>query len=217
MSKKILGFKILQLAVLMTAFFVLGSLTVQAQNQTETTTQLPTVYFFRGEGCPHCAAEEEFLTELKKEYPQLEIVDYEVWYNQDNVSKLRRVASALNIKSAGVPITVIGESVVVGFTSAETTGPIIKNNIENCLSTGCLDAVPLILAGEYQPSPASQAPHQAATCNDQSGCSFAPKDSTLVNLPVIGVIDIKTWSLPVLTIVICVRSSCANDENATCS
>jgi thiol-disulfide isomerase/thioredoxin len=40
------------------------------------------VYFFWGDGCPHCAEEEPFLESLEKKYPQVNVVDYEVWYNK---------------------------------------------------------------------------------------------------------------------------------------
>ncbi|MEM5782671.1 MAG: thioredoxin family protein, partial [Candidatus Aenigmatarchaeota archaeon] len=42
------------------------------------------VYFFFGQGCPHCAEEKPFLEEMKNKYPQLEIYDFEVYYNQEN-------------------------------------------------------------------------------------------------------------------------------------
>lgn len=188
------------------AAVILGALifpvTSLAQDEQPTTKTLPTIYFFRGDGCPHCAAEEEFLQTLKTEYPTLKVVDYEVWYNQDNVKKLQQVAERLNIKSAGVPVTVIGESVVVGFTSAETTGGVIRKNIEACIAQGCIDAVSLILAGTYQASPSGANVSEAATCDDQGACSFKSKEGEFVNLPLIGPVNVGQWSLPVLTIVI---------------
>ena len=44
------------------------------------------VYFFHGDGCPHCAEEEKALTKIKKKYPDLDIVRYEVWNNKSNNS-----------------------------------------------------------------------------------------------------------------------------------
>ena len=38
------------------------------------------LYFFHGDGCPHCAEEDKFLEKLEKEYENdLEKVKYELW------------------------------------------------------------------------------------------------------------------------------------------
>ena len=37
------------------------------------------LYLFWGDGCPHCAAEEELLTDLENEYENLSVTKYEVW------------------------------------------------------------------------------------------------------------------------------------------
>ena len=70
--KKILGFSLL----IFVLFFSLG-FSISAQDKVE-------LIFFRGEGCPHCAKEEKFLKEMKEKYSQLEVKDYEIWYNSAN-------------------------------------------------------------------------------------------------------------------------------------
>lgn len=72
------------------------------------------IYFFRGEGCPHCASMEKFLDELKKEYPQLEIHDYEIWYNKENRQLAKQMAKERGIEIEGVPTLFIGDEVIVG-------------------------------------------------------------------------------------------------------
>jgi hypothetical protein len=43
------------------------------------------LYFFYGDGCPHCAKEEKFLDSvISQKYPHLEIKRFEVWKNMDN-------------------------------------------------------------------------------------------------------------------------------------
>ena len=61
------------------------------------------LYFFRGEGCPHCAEEEKFLETIKNKYDNLTIIDYEVWYNDENAELLGKVLDAFDIKKSGVP------------------------------------------------------------------------------------------------------------------
>ena len=43
------------------------------------------VYFFHGDGCPHCAEAEEFFNSIEDEYGDMfDVVSYEVWYNETN-------------------------------------------------------------------------------------------------------------------------------------
>ena len=86
------------------------------------------IYFFRGEGCPHCADEEKWLDVVKKEYgSKINIYDFEVWYDEDNASLLKKVKDEMNFSGRGVPFTVIGDSYFVGYSDT------IKANMENKL------------------------------------------------------------------------------------
>ena len=74
------------------------------------------IYFFRGEGCPHCAAEEKFFeTELKKKYDNVKIYDYEVWNNKENSEILKKVKSSFRVRNNNVPFTVIGTKYFTGY------------------------------------------------------------------------------------------------------
>lgn len=42
------------------------------------------LYFFYGQGCPHCAQAEQFLTQLNQQYQTLNIKSFEVFYHQEN-------------------------------------------------------------------------------------------------------------------------------------
>ncbi|MFA7377834.1 MAG: hypothetical protein WCZ15_03470, partial [Patescibacteria group bacterium] len=68
-----------------------------------------TIYLFYGDGCPHCAQEKEFIyQELKPDYPNLEIKEYEIYKNRKNAIFLQKVARILNARVDGVPFSVIG-------------------------------------------------------------------------------------------------------------
>lgn len=78
-----------------------------------------TVNLFKGEGCPHCAAEEKYLKELEKTYgDDLNVQIYEVWYDKENSELLTDVKEALKVESSGVPFTVIGSQSVTGYNDA---------------------------------------------------------------------------------------------------
>jgi len=98
------------------------------------------VYLFYGEGCPHCAKERPFLQDLKQNFSGLEIKEYEVWHNQTNKAFFKKMASAYNVPSTGVPVTFIGNfSPIIGFGTADTTGAQIKNEIIQCSNVGCIN------------------------------------------------------------------------------
>ena len=84
------------------------------------------IYFFRGEGCPHCADEEKWFKTLEKEYKdKINIYEFEVWHNEENAELLDKVKKEMGSKATGVPFTVIGDEYFVGFST------VIKSKIEN--------------------------------------------------------------------------------------
>jgi cytochrome c biogenesis protein CcdA/glutaredoxin len=105
------------------------------------------IYFFWGQGCPHCAVEKPFLEELKQKYPQLEVKDFEVYYSRENLELFQRVAQAYKTQAQGVPTTFIGKDFIVGFGTKETTGKQIENLIQNCLTTICPSPEEILSAG----------------------------------------------------------------------
>lgn len=75
------------------------------------------IYFFKGEGCPHCAAESVALDELANgEYKdKINVITYEVWHNEENFALLEKIAEAAGVEVEGVPFTVIGNGYSSGY------------------------------------------------------------------------------------------------------
>lgn len=77
------------------------------------------VYFFRGEGCSHCAEAEAWFQSIEEEYGSyFQIIDYETWYNRENSELMQRVAKARGEKAEGVPYIIIGNQSWNGFTES---------------------------------------------------------------------------------------------------
>ena len=109
--------KISLLLVLALVLFIPVFTTVKADAEK----QKVTVYFFRGDGCPHCAEAEEFFDELSKdeEYSKYYVLkDYEVWYDEDNNNLMKEVAEKLGVEANGVPFIVIGDKSFSGYSAA---------------------------------------------------------------------------------------------------
>lgn len=74
------------------------------------------IYYFWGDGCPHCASQFEFLTELNQEMGyRFNLYSFEVWFDEFNVGLAQEVAALLDVEFGGVPFTIIGNQAITGF------------------------------------------------------------------------------------------------------
>ena len=62
--------------------------------------QAPVIRLFHGEGCPHCAAEREFLAELLADRPDVVLEEHEVWNDPANAELLARTAEEMDSDGA---------------------------------------------------------------------------------------------------------------------
>ena len=74
------------------------------------------VYFFHGDGCPHCAEAKEFFDSIEEEYGDLfELVSYETWKNDDNAEGLQKIGEIREENIEGVPYILIGNKSWPGY------------------------------------------------------------------------------------------------------
>lgn len=155
-----------------------------------------TVYFFYGQGCPHCAKEEIFLQDLVKLYPDVKVKKFEVWHNQENLNLLKKVGSELSADISGVPFTLVGADYIVGFSSSKTTGQQILKLIENCHKQPCQDFVGPLLSNQDDFKSG-----EVIKDKPEKSVKTEKKLPEKLSLPLVGDINIKLVSLPVLTVV----------------
>lgn len=96
-----------------------------------------TVYFFWGDGCPHCVKEKSFLEEIEEKYPEIEVKSLETWKDPENVELLQEMAQAYGFQARGVPTTFIGEEHWVGF--SERMEGEMEQKIEECIDDDCVN------------------------------------------------------------------------------
>jgi len=95
-----------------------------------------TIYFFWGEGCPHCETQKHYLEEWGEKYgDKIEVKMFETWKNSDNVALFREVAKAYGIQARGVPTTFIGEKHWVGFPLLMAFE--MEQYIQRCIENKC--------------------------------------------------------------------------------
>ena len=142
------------------------------------------LYLFHSSTCPHCKEERVYLKKLQKKYNYLKVKEYEI---HDNALVTEKVRDGLNIKESYVPITVIGNDYIIGFSS------ITKDDIEDLINeykdSDYCDVVEVIIKGK-----------KVKKCKEIN-INISSK-STVKNIPLIGKVDVKKASLPVISIVI---------------
>ncbi|MBN1258195.1 hypothetical protein JXA05_00345, partial [Candidatus Peregrinibacteria bacterium] len=102
-------------AIFAILLFILTVLPVSAEN--------PAVYFFYGDGCPHCSKVKPFIEEMGNRYPLTSFYQYEVYHNPVNANRLTQMFEAYNIplNRRGVPVAFLNGTYFLGDT------PILQN------------------------------------------------------------------------------------------
>lgn len=151
------------------------------------------IHLFYGNGCPHCAHEEEFLDEYVKDNKNVKVYMYEVWYNKDNQKLLSEVQDKLNNKQSGVPYTVIGDKVVLGYME-DVTDKTIKKYVEEYLNDDNYRDYVGEITGVVEEN--TDVPEL------QKGEDEEEQIDSEVTVPILGEIDVNDVSLPLLAVVL---------------
>ncbi len=163
------------------------------------------IYFFWGDGCPHCAEAKPFLAGLTQRFPRVQVRDFELYFHEENRDPFLRMTAKFGFEPTSVPTIFIGDRYWVGY-SRDPIGKEIESYVGACLLSGCPDAG----AGIFTPAAAPQsAPTVAAPVEQQGAAPTSPdpwpttpaKSSTLT-LPLIGPVDLATQSLALSTALI---------------
>ena len=155
--------------------------------------------------CPHCQDEDEFLKSLAEERDDFETHIYNIYLPDDR--KLWDELTDLEDLAKVTPITLIGNEVLVGFGTAETTGKQIIQLIEayQGKETGTVEE--FIEIGGTKSDKAKLSSESLAliagqTCAEEEECVVEPR-TFLVTIPFWGkTIDVMKYSLPVMAIVL---------------
>lgn len=164
------------LAVTLNSFFFSGIFTPAfSASQTESVSvKKDTLYFFWGEGCPHCAAAKPFLGELQKKHPALIILSHEIYNNPENLAVLRKMAKSLGTEPTGVPTFFFNDKMFTGFNEN------IAKDLETAVATGMRNIETKTSIGERKKQ----------------------KKTEEVTIPLLGKKDAQSLSLPLFTIII---------------
>jgi glutaredoxin len=85
---------------------------------------------FVREGCPHCAAAEEFLAQLQKERPALSIVIRDVQKEAAALERLKELAEKTKTATVRVPAIYAGGQLIVGFSPQAKTDVLVRGALD---------------------------------------------------------------------------------------
>ena len=149
------------------------------------------VYFFRGEGCSHCAEEEPFLQHLIDDVygPKIVVHEYEVWYDDNNAALADMFAKAYGTEMAGVPMTFIETHFYTGFDASYQE--LFTSAIDEELKEGPVNPLDIV-NGNITIEKVIESREQKKN-EDQR---------TVINVPIVGEVDLKNKSLLLTTTII---------------
>ena len=160
--------------LLLIIFIFLISFNVSAKEKVK-------LYFFHGAECPHCAEEKsDLLKDLKKD-KNVEIIEYEVWHDEENAKLLDEVQKRFGTEG-GVPYNVIGDTSVIGYSEANKNK--ILRAIAYCKKNGCRDTIGLIQEGK-----------DVKIDDKFSKYDKKSDDDSTIKLPIFGQVNLKNLSI----------------------
>lgn len=145
------------------------------------------LYLFHSQDCSHCAAERQWLDSIKNEYDNLNIYEYEVTRNKENSELHEKVKERLSSTSQYVPFTVVGEQYWIGWNDNN------KDKIIEAIKK--YDSSKRDIVNEV----INNIPVENLKPIEQEE---QKKEDASFTVPVLGKIDAKKVSLPLLAIIV---------------
>ena len=157
------------------------------------------IHMFYGETCPHCAAEEKFFDEYLKDKSNIKLYRYEVWSHPENVELLQKIQKQMGNNESGVPYTIIGKKIIVGYSDDYTKDDLI-DAIEYYLdeSHDYRDYAGEI-TGKTKKKETPKQEIKKETKKEKKDTKNTKYEKTV---PILGKINAKTVSLPLLSVVL---------------
>lgn len=172
-------------AILATLILLLGvGLPVVQADSAAHDGEHPVIYIFWGDGCPHCEVARPVLAEIGAKYEGVELQEFEVWKNEDNQKRFQEFAAMYGFEASGVPTVFVGTKHWVGWN--DKIAEEIELQVAACLKETCPD--PLV-----DDMAAAIAAEKAAP---------AKPDEHLINVPLLGYVDLDSQSLVASTMLI---------------
>ncbi len=170
----------------------LGNGVARAVNQVD-------LHLFYGNTCPHCAKEKTWLEGIKQKYPNLKVHLYEVYEDKENQDLVKAVAEKINISMMAVPLNIIADQVIIGFSSGE-----IEEAIKYYSNNSYQDIVSSVKASivKDKAKVAKQKAEEEAKQESEKKIKSQKSSEKIVKIPLLGRINIMKYSLLAITVIL---------------
>lgn len=177
-------------------FFLLLSLIPFTKAETEQENEKIPVNVFVRDNCRHCQDEEEFLNKLNQERDDLKITYHNIGEKVHKEHFLQ--ITEMQDLTKTTPITLVGNTIIQGFDSGETTGKRILSLIEQSKGKHTLDFPAYIASGGSGQIEVIEGKY----CDEEGTTACEIETGYLVSLPFFGVVDLQKYSLGTLSIIL---------------
>jgi thiol-disulfide isomerase/thioredoxin len=141
------------------------------------------LHFFWTSTCPHCQTARPFIAELSERHDWLQVVSAQLDDDSGNARVYIALAERLGENAYSVPAFIFCGRMITGFSSAQETGQLLEQQLLECRSD---------LSKGIQPWQQATGPSSA---------------DSITTLPLLGARDLRSWSLPLVTIVLAALDS----------
>jgi len=137
------------------------------------------LYFFWSKKCPHCLKAQPDIIDLDQEFSWLKLHSLELVDHPENIQTYIAMAAIFRDDARSVPTFMFCGNMISGYESKESTGQLLKSHLQSCYR----------FAQENNPD------NSTAFVLDESSAAS-------VDIPFLGSISAKDYSLPLLTVFI---------------
>lgn len=155
------------------------------------------IHIFWTATCPHCADARRFLERVVPTIPGARVHSLELDGEDRKEAAFIALSKRFNNEPPGVPMIIVGDEAFVGYRDDATTGAEIERRVRQCLKGPCTDVV-----GPFLVQAGLSAPHAQGVSDQPSSGIRRPELPSTIAVPVIGSIETRSLSLPMLTIVL---------------
>lgn len=165
------------------------------------------IYLFYGDGCPHCAALEEYLNNEYSSDKNVTVYKYEVWNNKENQELWKKVENITGEEAKGVPYFVIGDEIYQGYSAGSTWEKKVDRAIKKAKKNDYNDNVGITLGvveGKIKESKQDSNSSFDPSKKEADLSDYTKKeDAPNTKLDIFNTtIDLKDMSLPVIAVII---------------
>jgi len=184
------------LRLLLLLALVMLPFAAQADSATKADRSRLVVHVYSEPGCPYCQRAKSFLRDQARKLPWLQVIDHNIQSDARAINQFEALNRRLGVKRPGVPLILVGARPFIGFDAPETTGAQIMEAARLCSGVPCRDLYAEVAAS------LSQLRNVPLPNDTLSAPVTRPGLPSQIDLPVIGEVNTRTLSLPLLTVLL---------------